>query len=415
MPTLLEKTNSELLAKREEMDKVFEKLMTDPDITDDDRSQFKTLETDVTKLHDRVKELEYYGASGQKNKDAITVQTTPVHPSRHGNPREGASTQIVSLSHDEIDRRRQKGIGDRVVEAPEFKGYRWGGPPAKVSLDDYEFKTTLAEATGFAPPNFRGSDVVPFALRRVVVPDLIPQVTTNGSAVKYMEETTNTNNAAGVAEGATKPEDAFVWTERTVLVEVIATTLPVTEQQLDDVPQIQGLINNGLGTHIMIAEENQILTGTGTSPQLQGFLTKTGVQTQAKGADPAPSAIFKAMTLVRYTGFAEPSGVVIHPTDWQNIRLLQDSTGRYIWGDPWVPGIERLWGVPVVQTPAETLGTALLGDFATYSYIARRMGLTIQVGYVNDNFAKNLRTIRAEIRLALVIRRPAAFAKVTGL
>jgi HK97 family phage major capsid protein len=413
MPTALEETSAKLLEKSQELDTVFSKLMTDA--TDDDRARFKDLQKECDDLHDRKKELEYFEATQRKNKDRITELSTPVHPSRHGEPRRPDSG---ALSHEEIDRRRytmRKGMGDLVVESPEFKGYRWGGQPVKVNLDEYEFKTTLAEATGFAPPNYRGPDVVPFALRRVVVPDMIPQITTTASAVKYMEETTNTNNAAPVAEGATKPEDAFAYTERTVLVEVIATTLPVTEQQLDDVPQIQGIINNSLATHIMIAEENQILTGNGTSPQLQGFLTKTGVQTQAKGADPAPSAIFKGMTLVRFTGFAEPSAVIIHPTDWQNIRLLQDSTGRYIWGDPWVPGIERLWGVPVVQTPAETLGTALTGDFATFSYIARRMGLTIQVGYVNDNFAKNLKTIRAEIRIALIIRRPAAFAKITGL
>jgi HK97 family phage major capsid protein len=218
-----------------------------------------------------------------------------------------------------------------------------------------------------------------------------------------------------VAEGAAKPESEYAFTQRTVLVEVIATLLPVTDQQLDDVPQIRGLIDGMMAEDVARAEETQILTGTGTSPQLQGFLTKTGVQTQAKGADPVPTAIYAAITLCRFTGFAEPDAVIFHPNDWHAVRVLQDTTGRYIWGDPWVPGPEMMFGIPVVVTPAETENTALVGAFRQYSYIARRMGLRVEIGYVNDNFAKNLKTIKAETRIANVIRRPQAFVKVTGI
>jgi HK97 family phage major capsid protein len=330
--------------------------------------------------------------------------------------------RIAPPSREEVDKQslgfadQVKSLFERVTESEEFKAFR-PSPSSHFSLtlDNVDLKTLMTTSAGYAPANPRSSRVVLSAQRRPVVADLIPQSESNLQVYSYMEETTFTNNAAPVTEGAVKPESALAFTARTVNMQKIATTLPVTDEQLMYVPGLRNTLDNRLMLMLMLQEEVQLLTGSGTPPALQGFLTKTGVQTQAKGADSAADAIYKSFTLIRFTGFAEPSGVVIHPNDWQDIRLTTTADGIYLWGPPSEAGTERLWGKPIIVTTAETEGTALSGDFQMYSEIQRALQMRIDAGYVNDDFVRNQQTLRAEEYLLLAIYRAAAFAKTTGI
>ncbi len=405
----------EIDAKRQQLGEIFKAGGDDLNLTADQvadvQARNKELE-DLGKQFEQVAELKRIADSVKAYGDRDPVRDAErERPAGRGGARERAKT-----------------LGERFVESAAFAAHK--GLTARqfgVAMDDYDLtahlkgqKTVMSTGAGFAAPNNRTDVVVLSAQRRPVVADLIPQDTTDLSVIKYMEETTFTNNAATVAESGTKPEAALAYTERNQTVEVIAVTLPVTQQQLDDVPSIRALIDGRLTLMIEQTEETQLLSGNGSTPNLQGFLTKSGIQTQAKSTDPAPDAVLKAMTKITIgsggTGSdATPSGIIFHPTDWQTIRLLRTADGIYIWGSPADPGVERIWGLPVIKTVAITQGTALLGDFQMFSHISRRQGITLAVGWVNDQFLKNQQTIRLEERLSLEIYRAAAFCTVTGL
>jgi hypothetical protein len=60
-----------------------------------------------------------------------------------------------------------------------------------------------------------GPKVVDYAVRPLVVADLLPTINVSLPTYLYMEETTFTNAAVEVAEGSAKPEAALALTERT--------------------------------------------------------------------------------------------------------------------------------------------------------------------------------------------------------
>jgi len=262
----------------------------------------------------------------------------------------------------------------------------------------------------------RTGALVPYATEERTVRDLMLQGSMDGTSFTYLEETTFTNGATTVAEDGTKPESALAFTERTATARKIATWLPVTDEALADNAFLDSYIRGRLRFMVERTEEVQLLTGNGTPPNLRGINNATGVQTQAKGADPTPDAVYKAITLIRNTGFAEPTAAVFHPNDWQDIRLLRTADGIYIFGGPMDEGPERIWGLEVRVTTAQTENTGLVGAFRPYAQVFQRAGITIAVSSEHASyFIQNRVAILAEERLALAIYRGSAFCKVTGI
>jgi HK97 family phage major capsid protein len=314
-----------------------------------------------------------------------------------------------------------KTLGDLFVESKAYKGYERGsegpGPVAVLDLSPGEIKAALFETgAGWAPESLRTGVVVSEALRPIQILDLIPTAQTSQAAVVYMEETTATNAAAERAEGGAYAESTLVLTQRSKTVRSIGTSLPVTDEQLEDVEQARSYVDGRLGFFVRQRLDSQLLNGNDVAPNIQGFLNATGLQTQAKGADPVPDAVYKAMTKVRVTGRAFPSAAIFHPNDWQDVRLLKTADGIYIWGSPSEAGPERIWGLQVVQSDAIAENTGLVGDFtAAMCQLYIRRGLEVQIGFVNDDFTKGKQTVRAGLRAALVIYRGEAYCTVTGV
>lgn len=420
MPPTVKELQEKLNAKRDELAAIFDGSKTSVDgearydLTTAQLEDVKARNAEIDDLAKKLEDAKSVDEIYQRNAQAIQDGNRAKHNLPLGGSNQGRE-------QDGGKQRQVKSLGQLFVESDAYQAAKASGKfkHIEASFEDFdhlEAKTLFETSTGFPPESTRTGQIVPFAHRRPLIADLVPNTTFDQAAVVYMEETTFTNNAATRLEGGAAGESALAYQERTDPIREISTWLPATEIQLQDVGASRSLIDNRLMTMLDLTEEVQLLTGDGNAPNLTGFLVKAGVQSQAKGSDTVPDAVYKAMTKVRFTGFAEPSAVVFHPNDWQDIRLLRTTDGIYIWGSPSEAGPERIWGLPAVITPAQTENTALLGDFQLYSEIFRRRGATLKVSDSHDDFfIKGKLAIRADKRLALVIYRATAFCKVTGI
>lgn len=371
--------------------------------------QIKALNAELDDLVKQAEDLQ--GLAGIKSHaDDLTKTSTRLE---HRSDETSTNTLAV--------RQQQKSLGELFTESAAYKSKN------VAATLDVNVKTLFATdggaiaytgaTAGWYPMDVRTSRLVDYALARqpLRVADIIPSTTTTSPSVTYYQEGAFSNSATAVTEGSAKPEAALVVGTVTEAVRKIAVLLPITDEQLADVPMAQGYVNNRLGFMVRQLLDSQILTGDGNAPNLKGILNRSSIQTQAKGTDPVPDAVYKAITKIRVNDFSEPNTVVMHPNDWQDVRLLTTADGIYIWGSPADAGPERIWGLQVITTTAETENTALVGDF-NQAELAMRTGLEFATTDSHSTyFANNITVIRAELRAALLVYREAAFCKVTGV
>ena len=316
---------------------------------------------------------------------------------------------------------RPKSFGQLFVASNAFKAARSraGATSAVLPVSPMNFlrafNTEFTTSAGFAPETTRTGRVVLSAQREIEVLDAIPMFPTTQAAIVYMEETTFTNNAAERSESGAYAEAALAFTEQSKTVRSIGVSLPVTDEQLADEAGIAAYLDQRLSFMVRQRLDGQCLAGNGTPPNILGTLNVGSINTQAKGGDNVPDAVYKGAKAVRVTGRAMPTVVFAHPNDWQDVRLLKTADGVYIWGSPSEAGPARIWGLPVVETTAVTENTMVVGDYQRHSGLHMRQDVEVAVGYVNDDFTDGRVTVRAGVRAALVHYRPAAFTAVTGV
>jgi len=249
--------------------------------------------------------------------------------------------------------------------------------------------------------------------RPLMVADLFGSETISGNALTYfVESSTVEGGVSTVAEGAEKPLTSFGDpTAKTVSLQKIAAHYKESDELVEDAPWLASSINNrGIYLHQKYVEDFLVSTLSGTS----------GIGTSSEAT---AAGIFKAMmTVQQNSGFAADA-IIINPSDYQKLRLATDGNGQYYgggyfygeYGNGAVAEQPPLWGLRTVISSAVSAGTCYVGAFKLGGSVIRKGGMSVEIANQNeDDFVKNMITIVIEERLALAVRYPAAFVKITG-
>lgn len=250
--------------------------------------------------------------------------------------------------------------------------------------------------------------------------------TTNKASLPYMDKLPTEGTMAITAEGALKPLISISFVLRYSQAEKIAGRAKISEEALDDIPQIMSIIRNELMYEHEIAEQLAIFAKVAAiAPAfVAGSLAAT--TTAPSNYDAIRAAIYAVK--IASKGKYLPNAVVVPSADVYTMGATKDADRNYVLPAFVLPDGTRISGVQVIEDANGGTylpdGSFIVGDWKrlhrdVYKSFTVRIGQGIQMNAVAANiisdFESNMYTLIGESRQHLWIyeNEKVAFIKST--
>ena len=330
----------------------------------------------------------------------------------------GAGKVVASTTAPQQERKAANSLGEHfaayVKERGHEKSFHLVAPAYRAAADPQ--KT-------FDPAGDLGPLVTTYDKNIVTAPripmnvlDLFGRETIEGNTLVFFKEGAMEGTIANkIEEGAAKSQVHFADpTPVTVTLEKVAAFVKESDEYIDDLPYLAGAINGRLLYELNLVRQAKViaeLLGTSGIQTMTMPATATFTDLSIDIADAVADAIADVEEMSGYPA----DGIVITPTLWKQLRIGHLNDGSYIGGGYFEQGARpTLWGLPLTISSQLTAGHILVGAFGTCaSVVTKAEGVTVESTNTDqDDFIKNLMTIRAEVREKLAVRRPAGFVDI---
>jgi HK97 family phage major capsid protein len=237
----------------------------------------------------------------------------------------------------------------------------------------------------------------------IKIRDIVNMGTTASKFVTYISQSVQTASS-WIDEAGVKISGQPSYEEISEEVKKIAGTVKISKEMLADLAFVQSEINRDLMASVDQAIEDALLNGAvgGINGILTNSVTFSAGTFAGTVVTPNISDVIRvAIAQIQNANF-EPTHVVLNPEDVAAMQLTKTSTGEYTY-PMFLMDVNRVANLIVVSTTNMVAGTFLVGDF-TKSNVRMRESMNVQVGYVNDDFQRNMVTILAEARLVQYVK-----------
>jgi len=317
-----------------------------------------------------------------------------------------------------------KGLKEIIAEQREklaiLKNSSSANNNVKLTLKAVGDMSISGNTTGQIPQAFRNPVIGDVAERQVRLLDLVSTGTISSNLYEWVYVANEEGSAGVTAEAGAKNQIDFELIVGSQKVEKVTAYITVTDEMLDDVEGIATLINNKLQTKLLKSLETQVYSGSGTTPNLNGIYTVATAFSAGDFALAVDNAnevdvLSVAMNQIALAEQPMPTAIMMNPTDVTKLKVAKVSSTdkRYIERLQMIGGSLSMDGVQIIPTTLVTAGTYLVGDFSKASVLYKQ-GVTIEIGYNADNFVKNFKTIRAELRAVCAVENNDRTAFVKG-
>lgn len=267
----------------------------------------------------------------------------------------------------------------------------------------------------------RDRDIIRFEEPEILtIRDVLGSSSTTSDTIRFVRHVATVRAAASQAtRGGLKNYLKVEFEPTETPVQTIAVLSKVTEQDIDDAPRLVAFINGEMSLDVKVEEESQLVYGDGLNGRLKGLFHADNAipEFDRAGGDDTIIDIIRRMRTDLRKKRVNPNFTAIDPLDWEEIELAKGTDDRYIWGLITDLRGPRIWSLRVVESDAMTNPDTgerriLMGDGVRGATVYDRHDVRLAIGFANDDFERNLRTLRAEERLALAVKRAFAFEYV---
>ena len=336
----------------------------------------------------KVKELETKGeevATLKANLEEVALKVLELETKGSNKEQTETLKSVLEAKKDELSAMKEK-----------------SGSSVQFTLKAAGTMALSTNTTGQIPQAERESGITRIVRRNPFILELVNVGTIMSNVWEWVEQKNADGGAAMTAEGAAKSQADFDLVVASANVKKVTAYIKVTKEMLDDVELMRSEIDQELTELINLKIDDQLLNGNGLTVNLTGITTNATAWAAGAFAiaitEPNNFDVLRtAINQVRVNLF-EPNYIVMHPTDVTSMDLAKASDGHYVLPPFASNDGTVISGIRVVANTGVTIDNFLVGDFSKAG-VRFKEGLTINVGYENDDFTKNLVTILAEARL----------------